>query len=297
MDCRRSFWLFLALALGSGCVTTSNKTPPPPPAEPPPPLTASKDKKVVKQQPKPDTCVTFGQCFENLAAEADQSGEMKIRDKARVAYQQALQLDAKNIEAWLGLGRVYSLQGDYQRAQDTYRSALAKFPKEPRLWHDQGLCHARTKNWSQALDSFQQAVELAPENRHYIHQLGFCLARAGQVEESVACLTRVMRPAQAHYQVARMMEHLKNKELCLKHLRLALEVDPQLEDAQQMLAAIQTPSSPPSAQPVSAGVIQAQGTSAVPPGPEAPVQTQATVVPPHFDDEAPAAAVTDAKQP
>ncbi len=250
MDCRRSFLLILVLAVGGGCLTTSNKVPLP--LEPPLPEKTKKEKKVVKQQPKPETCVTFGQCFENLAtaASADQAAEMKVRDNARLAYQQALQLEPHNLEAWIGLARVYSLQGDYQRAQDTYQKGLAKFPKETRLWHDLGMCHARAKDWDQAIRSFQKAVELDPENRRYLQQLGFCLARAGQTDDSLTCLSRVMGPAQAHYQVARMMLHLKKNDLCRQHLQLALEANPQLEEARQMMAQVQDAPPPDTQQAV-----------------------------------------------
>lgn len=240
MDCRKSWVVLVGLVMGGGCVTTTPKAPP---TVDPPAVVAPRGKNAARQPLKPDTCVAFGQCFEHVATatKSDQTREQKIRDNARQAYQQALQLDPSKLEAWGGLARVYTQQGDYERALDTYAKALNRFPKEAPLWHDLAMCHACRKDWPQAISHFQKALELDPENRQYHQHLGFCQARAGRLDDSVATLSRVMGAALAHYQVARMMGHLKQEEPCRRHLQLALQTNPDLQEARQMLTQLDNP--------------------------------------------------------
>src|SRR5207245_145358 len=143
------------------------------------------------------------------------------------------------LPAYQGLARVYVTLGDCDHAQATYQKALKKFPKEPSLWYDQGMCYARMKQRERALVSLREAVKLEPEDQTYVKALGFLLARMGRRDESVACLAKVVGPAVAQFEVARMMLHLKQYDLCKQHLQLALQAKPDLEAAQQLLVRLE----------------------------------------------------------
>ena len=111
-----------------------------------------------------------------------------------------------NIDACLGLARVYTRIGDFERANETYVKALAKHPRDLAIWHDLGMMHNRRKDWTEAARCFRKALEIDPENQRCLKALGFTLARAGQVEQSVGYLTRAMgSAAAAHYNVAMML--------------------------------------------------------------------------------------------
>src|SRR5262249_38617632 len=162
--------------------------------------------------------------------------------QARMSYQEALRLDANCLPAYLGLGRVYTDMGDFDRALEAYRKGLEKQPKEVSLWFGQGMCLARRKDFEQAARSFAKAVEIDPENRDALKQLGFCLARAGRIDESVPYLARALGAANAHWSLACMAVHLNERglmnaqvarEQCLRHLQLALQANPNLTGAQR----------------------------------------------------------------
>jgi tetratricopeptide (TPR) repeat protein len=157
-------------------------------------------------------------------------------ESARKAYQQALALDTNCLTAYEALAHLYESMGDQDRAVATYQKVLKTHPKEAGLWYDLGMCYSRHKQWDQAVANLSKAVELDPENRPYSHTLGFCLARAGRFDDSLACFQRVDGPAKAHYNLARMLEHLNQTELCKQHLQIAVQADPNLAEAQQLLA-------------------------------------------------------------
>ena len=233
MECRKPLTAVMVLLGGlTGCVTTPTK----PPSESVP--VAEKD--APKKTWKPATYVAFGNCQEGEAAQKDNQSieQEQLRDQARRAYQEALRLDPTYLPAYLSLGQLYVTLGDYQRAVTTYRQGLEKYPKESNLWFALGMCQACQKEWTGAVEALRQAIGFDPENRQYINMLGHCLARAGRCEESLACFRRTGSEAQAQYKLARMLHHLQQDEQARVHLQLALQVDPNLEGAQQLLVAL-----------------------------------------------------------
>ena len=65
----------------------------------------------------------------------------------------------------------------------------------------------------------------------YARLCGWTLARAGRFDESYKHFSKTVGPAQAHYNVARMMEHLGKPELSKRHLRAALKANPSFDEA------------------------------------------------------------------
>jgi Tfp pilus assembly protein PilF len=220
---------------------TAAKLPAPPPTDVP---VAKADKK--KKAPSAATCVAMGQFIESEAMAAKNISPLQKQeelDKARRAYQQALQLNPSYMPTYCALGHLYVELGDYERAHATYEQGLKKNPKETPLWFDLGMFHARKKEWDQAITCLSKAVELEPENRQYGNALGFCLARAGRYRESLTVFAKSSGPAVAYYNVGRMLHHNNQDELSRQYLRQAVTLSPNFPEAQQMLASLSVPNS------------------------------------------------------
>jgi tetratricopeptide (TPR) repeat protein len=251
MDCHNRKWRALALALGVGWVggcqhdrTTSNGAP----------VVQVKNQMIVtekenpgpKRPPKPDTCVAAGDFYAREAVNKDRgsAAQEQLRESARKAYQQALTLDPRYIPAHHALAQLYTAMDDHEHAVAIYQQALKIQPREPQLHFQLGMCYGRLKDWPAAVTSLQKAVDLDPENRPFVNTLGFALARAGRYPDSLACFGRVHSPAMAHCQLARMLRHLQQPELCRQQLLLALEKEPNLEVAQKLLTSLERPAPP-----------------------------------------------------
>jgi tetratricopeptide (TPR) repeat protein len=239
MDCRHAVLLPALLVCGFGCVH-SPVIPTDPQVDP---TTAGfrKDTDSGKLTPKASTCVAFGTFSERCAADETKYSPVerdRLYDQARQAYQRALQIEPTNLAAQGALAHLYVKRGDLPRALDLYHKAVADHPKEAELWHELGLCYARDKKWDQALENLKKAVDLDPENRTRTRSLGFCLVRAGRPDEGVAMFAKVDGEAMAHYQVARMLVHMKQERLGQEHLRMALRLQPNLAAASQLLASL-----------------------------------------------------------
>jgi tetratricopeptide (TPR) repeat protein len=232
----------LLLALASGCASEmslplSSKTPESA-------RTESRKEGASNRNPQANTCVAFGDFHLKAATDQEHTPIQKdqILDQARKAYQQALKLDPKCIPAYRGLAKTYEELGDHDRTVAAYQSGLKANAQEPSLWFELGMHYARRKEWQPALDNLRKATELDQENRTYADMLAYSLARAGRYDESFECFKKTVGEARAHYNVARMLSHVKENELAKEHLRLALKANPELASARQMLAEIDTSS-------------------------------------------------------
>jgi tetratricopeptide (TPR) repeat protein len=239
MDCRRILALALLGGVG-GCTTHHATSVPAPPViqSEPPPLAKKAPDGGAKRTPRPETCLAAGQFFAQQA-EAEDKGTViqeQLHEKARKAYQQALEIDPKYLPAHRALAQLYTVMEDHEHAVAAYQRALQAAPNEASLYYELGMCYARKKEWAPALDNLQKAVDRDPENRPYVNTLGHALARAGRYQESLAAFSRVHSPAMAHYQLARMLYHLQQPILGRRQLQLALNADPTLEPARKLLA-------------------------------------------------------------
>jgi tetratricopeptide (TPR) repeat protein len=234
MDCRAALWFVVVVGV-LGCTPSGTMPLTSPSAE------SSREANLPKRNPQPATCVALGQCKELQAEEANIGPvqQERLRDDARKSYQQALHLDPSHLPAYRALAQLYVKLNDADRAEATFEKALKLHPSDGALWQELALCQCRFKRWDPAIASLQKAIECDPENRVYLTTLGHLLARSGRMDEALACFTQVAGRAQAHYNVARMMLHLKQPEQARAHLRVALEANPQLEGAQQLLVQLE----------------------------------------------------------
>jgi len=258
MDGRMSACVLLGLALfTSGCVTTTEQkvTFPNPGEKPVVPASALKDE--AKKPAPPRLLIAVAEMKENDAELVKDQPEKqaRLRDEARRAYQDIVKAEPNNIAAYRGLARIYVRMGDYERAEQTFKKAVARQPRDVHLWFDMGMMYDRRKEWAEGVRCFRKGLEIDPENQNCLKGLGFTLARAGQFDASIACRTRAMgSAAAAHYNVARMLLHLGEQatpaeraaiELrARQHLHFALQENPELERARELLASVEPGAGP-----------------------------------------------------
>jgi tetratricopeptide (TPR) repeat protein len=268
MDCRGSLVLTWGLLVAVGGCAHNKAAEQPLVKSDAPPANAEihKAEDLPKRKPHPATLVSFGDVYVRGANEPwrGPSDKEQMLDQARKSYQQAIKIDPKYVPAHLALARLYDVTEDHDRAVASYRKALELKPKDAGLWYDLGMCHARKKEWEKAIEGLSKATDLDPENKPYARSLGFCLARAGYVNEGFTALCRVEGEAQAHYNLARMLHHVQQDELSKQHLRLALKTNPQLDEAQKLLAELETgaaPANPEVPQPAAPAATTVRGSS------------------------------------
>ncbi|WP_029630026.1 tetratricopeptide repeat protein [Zavarzinella formosa] len=247
----------IALAGGVLAATVGCNTTPKQPAMPaaPSPLTSAPsssssktvfvpepadDPKVEKKGPlAPSTLLVFAdtwvEAVRNDPAKAPPERE-RLLTQARQFYNEVLARDPKNLDALLGLGKMYQVTGEYEKLAETEKRIRDVHPNNAKAWAWIAVRQAQSKEWDNSADSFHKAVKLDPDNREYRIKLGFTLARGGRYEEGYAWLSRSKRESEARYNLAMMMIHNNKPDLARQQLEFALQVEPNFKQATEQLA-------------------------------------------------------------
>jgi len=186
--------------------------------------------------------VRWGDLFLATGATFPEGPEQsKNYNQARLAYEQALEIDPNCLEAYVGLARLYEKSGKLDDAQAAYQKAVKQLPREPQLWFEYGMFANRRRDFDSGVAYLRQASSLEPTNATYSNFLGWSLARAGRSDESLAQFKQTVGEARAYYNLAKMCLHQHQEALCREYLHAALKVDPSLADAEQLIAQLDAP--------------------------------------------------------
>jgi len=103
---------------------------------------------------------------------------------AEKAFRSALQADPENEDALMGLAAVYSDLGDPAKALETLKTLTDKNPNE----HTLGVLAAQYENmndYKSAAEALERAVALDPDDERLQRDLGYNLFRAGQLDRAL----------------------------------------------------------------------------------------------------------------
>jgi tetratricopeptide (TPR) repeat protein len=168
-------------------------------------------------------------------------------DASEQMYNEVLEQDADNPDAYYGLGRIRANRRDYSGAAEAYRKALAGFP-------DYGAAHYALALTYRALgdsDKAEEQLRLFEKNKTSVPpaddplladvralnrsaifqvQMGIALEQQGRLEESAAvhekALTIDPNLVQAHINLIKLYGQLGQFEKAEQHYREAIHLDP-----------------------------------------------------------------------
>lgn len=125
--------------------------------------------------------------------------------RAEKALLTILKIDEKNAAAYNRLGILYAKQKEYKDAIDCFEIASSIEPTASSL-HNLGLIYFETENYPKAATAFEEALKL---------------------EDQLAA---------RHIAYAKVQEKLNNKKLMIVHLEKAVELEPNKESANLLIA-------------------------------------------------------------
>lgn len=240
-------WSFLVLAIltsACGCVPGQSKLvsveskfdPHDEMPEKPEPRSINPFAAKPKREPKFE--LAFALYHERNALDMKDKPEEQHRelDTARQAYQEILNYDTKNIEAYRGLARVYLAQRDHERAVATIRKALEFYPTNGQLYADWSIVHSKQNDFANAVVKLNKARELDPENQDFMKLLAINLVCSGQVDRGVEMMSRARGQAGGHYYVALLLDRMNRTAEARTHAQRALQTNPDFQKARTFLA-------------------------------------------------------------
>jgi tetratricopeptide (TPR) repeat protein len=93
--------------------------------------------------------------------------------KALIAFEQALQADAKNLSARLGQAMIYAEQEHHQEAFASYDVIVQHYPQHAFAWNGRGLAAFNLEDFDTALTSFKMATVDQPVNGFFYESLAW----------------------------------------------------------------------------------------------------------------------------
>jgi len=172
----------------------------------------------------PEIWVTNGHLYET------QGNHSKALDN----YTKALEMEPKNVSALLSTARLYAKQGQDAQAAEFFSKAIAVAP-EASSYNELALVHQKLGKSADAQAAVQKAIDLDPTNARYRNNLAGMLVSGGRSDEAVKQLEQVFPPAIANYNVAYLHFSNSNVAGAQQHLQLALQADPNLQQARDLM--------------------------------------------------------------
>ncbi|TWT30881.1 tetratricopeptide repeat protein [Blastopirellula retiformator] len=159
-------------------------------------------------------------------------------EEAAKQYQTALQEQPDKLFALLSVARLMDRQGKSTAALEYYQKAAEAHPDSAIAMNDLGLCYLKLKRFDDAMASIFKATTIEPENKRYRNNMSSALVDANRLEEAFSQLEYAHGAAVAHYNLGYLLFKKGDGHLARLHLNLAIEKDPDLESARQLLIII-----------------------------------------------------------
>ena len=159
--------------------------------------------------------------------------------EAHKHYLTALKADPKNLSAITGLARVELALGDDEGAEALYLKATKLEAQSPAAYHELGQFYAGQKRWAEAIEPLNKALLAAPEVPQYRFDLAVALAHRGQIETAMPHFIRTVGDAEAHYNVALILNEAHDRDGAIRELERAVAKKPNLKQARYWLRQIQ----------------------------------------------------------
>jgi len=155
-------------------------------------------------------------------------------------YTKALEIDPHDYSTLVALGRLHDRQGEFREAESLYQRAIASQPRNATALNDLGMCYARNGQLDLAIRQLEQAVAVQPLDPLYRNNLALLLVDAHRAEEALSHLAAAHGTAAAHYNLGFMLTQRQQYEPARQHFLAAVQSDPNLAPAHQMLARLES---------------------------------------------------------
>lgn len=157
--------------------------------------------------------------------------------------QKVLEIDPRNVEAWVAIGSAHAQKGDGAKAMEAFQKALAINPRLPSAANNLAWLYSEAgRDPDEALRLAQLAKEGAPDDPHVSDTLGWVLYKRGIYQRALSLLkeTAGKLPDNAKVQFHLGMTHLKlgDRPAAREALRRALQINAAFEGAEEARRAL-----------------------------------------------------------
>ncbi|MEX0853026.1 MAG: tetratricopeptide repeat protein [Bauldia sp.] len=189
--------------------------------------------------------------YQNRANAYDDSGQP---DKAIADYDEAIRLDPRSAMAYIDRGLANLRQEKFDRAIADYTEAIRLDSSNVRAYLNRGKAYGRKGEAERAIVDLDAAIRLDPDNAEAHFMRGLAQQNLGLLDAALEEFDAAIafNPDFALPHLWRGVVHLGQRkyEQAVTDLRKALEIDPALSQARDLLAKLETYEGPAPAPPL-----------------------------------------------
>ena len=140
-------------------------------------------------------------------------------------------------------GLIHKSQQAYQEAIRSFRLAIDEYPEHLESYIELGILFSREKDYQQALTYFNTAEKLGAESYSLSALIGYAFEELGDFQQAELyyeqALSQAPRLTDVRLRLANILEWQNRSQEAAELLRQVLELDPTIEDAEQLKARVE----------------------------------------------------------
>lgn len=135
---------------------------------------------------------------------------MRMLDRAKGSFEQAIKLDPNYADAYNNLGTLYHSEGDLNRAEKLYRKAIKLKPRSADSYQNLGTLYYSKRKFKKGAEAYKQAIAIDPGVVERSSMSGVTAQNSGKTN------------AEIHYHLACTMAEAGKQQLALEYLRRSI---------------------------------------------------------------------------
>jgi tetratricopeptide (TPR) repeat protein len=180
--------------------------------------------------PKPPEITAKTRIAAGQLAESRGAANMAIEQ-----YNDALKLEPNNRIATYRVALLYTNMRDFKDAVPVWNHYVELSGQSADAYNNLAVCYEMANSSADAETAYRAGIAHDPKDQHCRINYGVLLARSGRIKEALDQFQAVLTPAEAHYDLGSVYEQLGKRELARLEYKSALELNPNLADAQWRL--------------------------------------------------------------
>jgi tetratricopeptide (TPR) repeat protein len=161
------------------------------------------------------------------------------KPRAIAQYNEAVKIDPNCKDAYYRLGVLYCEVKHYPDAIKAWKGYVKATGGDATSYANLGFCYELAGQHTEAAEAFEKGIAKDPKNNACRVNYGLMLVHDNRVNEGILQLQTVLSEAEVHYNLASIFEQTGRKDQARAEYRRAIDLDPNLTDAQTRLAALQ----------------------------------------------------------
>jgi len=150
-------------------------------------------------------------------------------------YNEALKLEPNNRIATYRVALLYTNLHEFKNAVPAWNRYVVLSGQSADAYNNLAVCYELANSTADAETAYRAGIAHDPKDQHCRINYGVLLARSGQIKDALDQFQAVLTPAEAHYDLGSVYEQLGKRELARLEYKSALELNPNLADAQWRL--------------------------------------------------------------